>query len=461
MQQFSLANHMWCRKLSLVAAGVVLSGWLCIISLNAGRAGDHRLITLKNNRKQGCKCHSLFTVGACGLHESYPFFKNTKHWNHILSNLYDSRLGSSSISVTDTLHQITRQIPDVYVGENIRVLHDEDPRKPIYQYKFSINRTSIRINNTYSRLNNDSMTQIESYEANVISRVTPNLPHIPCSIHVYTKSEIKTCLIKRRILTGKILRIAFVGDSQVRNLLEDIILNLRVTLNLAANDKKGTNLTTDFLDNSAKIDLPILGDYIELRLYWSTFLGKNRASFKTIQGAKDLLEAWAQNKSTAQDEHVPDILYFDNGVWDPGNIGSLASVESVSSDYFQLLPYIKNITKTTRVLLRNHTPIKEWIALNVIPNGKLDLLSQLAWHYFADTDVWIWDTMTPVYMKDVDECRNHWKAGFAYYLPRIWACHDLMHPSKISEDVAANMIWNYVCNDILHIKNVCCSSNNE
>lgn len=270
--------------------------------------------------------------------------------------------------------------------------------------------------------------------------------------------------MKRRYkLTGRKLKIAFVGDSLVRNLMERMVIHLRITLNIAAAGESGMNLTTNFLEHTLKHFFPAEGDGIDLRLHWSAELGKDsekdqRSSKTTYQGARDIFQAWAQNVSVKG--AVPDIIYFDDGMWSSLMRSDLDAFEHVRSDIQAVLPFLKTLTQSSLLLFRAATPTKSYLVLKRNPNSILDLIDQYTRSSLSGSGVWVWDSATPLYLKEFEECRRVWRAagGNKTNLPKDWSCLDNQHPSKTAEAVAENIMWNLVCNRLMKVDSGhCCS----
>lgn len=404
------------------------------------KAGQHKRTSLLD---VDCQCKSIFTLGACGVESVKTNLLTSKNWRRTMTRLKMVRSGNPN-PMTDSLHELSRYLPSILMPNNLP--NTNNTNKIIYQYSIS--------NNTSNHTNFIEMKEkLRKYR-----QAIPVQQFLPCEIHKYTEHDIYECLKEREQITGRVLKIAFVGDSQVRNLMEQMVLHLRVQLNLTVDNESGLNLSTQFLDNKAKYDLPVLGKGLELRLYWASFLAEKRDKEISRQGALDLFQVWAQNKTTKNGEEVPDIIYFDDGMWATGDDTEHAAVAMVIGDFYKLLPYFQKISRTTRLILRTHTPVKRWVAKRKVPNAGLDLMNQAEWLAFQKSEIWMWDTISPFYLKEYDECLAYWRTGMGKNLPKLWACHDFQHPSKISEGIAANYIWNYVCNGIRDLTpKHCCS----
>lgn len=363
-----------------------------------------------------CPCKSLFSIGACGLDDIVQKNPRDKKLKESLKHLKLANKGFP-VSAIHELKYLSRYFPN----------------------KFSFNVTQP------------------------INRLHFPPPYVPCHIHIYNESEISTCVKRRYELTGRKLKIAFVGDSLVRNLMERMVIHLGTTLNIAAAGESGMNLTINFLDHTLKHFFPAEGDGIELRLHWSVELGKDsekdqRSSKTTYQGARDILQAWAQNVSVKG--AVPDIIYFDDGMWSSVMRLDLDAFEQVRADIQAVLPFLKTLSQSSLLLFRAETPTKSYLVLKRNPNSILDLIDQYTRSSLSDSGVWVWDSAIPLYLKEFEECMRVWRAtgGNKTRLPKDWSCFDYQHPSKTAEAVAENIMWNLVCNRLMKVDSGhCCS----
>ena len=395
---------------------------------------NHKTLSTVNH---DCTCQSMFTIGGCNLDAITEILSFNRTWKNLFKKLQAARNGGT-YSVTQALHELSRYMPSTY---QVQVPPDETGSLPKYEFS------------------NTNPSRGEDMKSQHFSRMTSNLPYVPCKIHIYSDSDIKQCLAQRKKITSQPLRIAFVGDSQVRNLLQQIIMRLREPLELKTKELAGKNLTINFLDSPVKHDFLIQGQDIEMKLYWSTFLSKKRENVfpKVIfQGAKDVLEAWNINGTYTDGQVTPDLIYFDDGMWKRDNVYAEENVDNVRSDFENLSKTLSDLSKKTRLVFRPLTPFKHWIAKTFLENKRLDFENQIAWLKLVKTGTWIWDTITPVYLKEIDECWNHWRTGYGNNLPKLWNCADFQHLSRISENVASNMIWNYFCNDIRNMSTKYC-----
>lgn len=362
-----------------------------------------------------CTCHSLFTLGACGgLARYYEDTSLNKNYRNIFKQLERIRKGAPGF-VMDPFIDLSRTLPKM-----------QDFVEP--------NVTSL------------------------VERVSNSLSFIPCNIYTYSEDDIRTCLKKRQQMTGRVLRIAFVGDSMVRNLMRRMASHLRKPLNLRADkdDKNGSTLS-HFIERNYRDDLTLRGDGVEFSLYWASYLGQTRDN-RLERGAKELLKTWAQNQPTNMSEKVPDVMYFDNGFSYALSDSEAEAAESVMSDFNTIIPYLKNLSRTTRLIYHILTPVKEWLSTTKTSNAGVDMTNQMAWLKLQDLNVWMWDTITPVFLRDRADCKTIHNTGLGTSLHNAVQCYDYQHPSSTSEAVAENLFWNYVCNDIMDLDQLYCCS---
>ena len=402
----------------------------------------------ENSRKEfdyACQCQSMFTIGGCNIKTFAQDPSRSKIERRALMELNQVRAGAPR-SLRYLLHQFSREMPTIHDSSS---LTNSDGSLQKYPYGSSSNSSE------FDRGRENEYMKYSDFHL----RLPTKLPLVPCAIHAYSNEEIKTCLQKRQDRIGRPLRLAFVGDSEIRSVIEQMILQLESTLHLKINEISLKNIGIGFLDQPLKIDIPVRGDGIEIRLYWSTFLGRSRVSPRmNRQGARDLLTDWSFNKSTQYGEDVPDLLYFDDGNWISDRKHEVDNIDTVRADFDEMVPILKNLSRFSRLIYRTSTPFKKWAAKAQVENTRLDINDQLAWLKLPESGVWIWDTITPLYLKEIDECENHWKTGFAENLPKSWACTDFAHISKVVEHAASNMLWNYLCNDIMELNGThCCS----
>lgn len=365
----------------------------------------------------------MFTVGACGLEQVISMRPRDTSWVSALRGLGRSRKKG-----------------DVLMMPHLATLSRYLPRK------FAVNVTNTK-NATLELKANENVT-----------RSLQLLPFVPCKVHVYRPSEAAECVQKYKD-TGSPLRIAYVGDSRVRNTMQQMIRAVLSTIDLKlAGEQKKLDINLEFLDRKSHVNVPVVGEGVELRLHWSAFLDKQRnPEDVSKQGARDLLEAWAAGTPSALDGPIPDIVYISSGLWDTAMNSEDAAVDEFMYTLRVMSPILEKLSQLTRVIWHVHGPIKKWVAIRDVPNTALDMMNRAAWMRLEQAGVWLWDTHTVMMLKQHVECQALHRAGLSKLVPHTWGCLDFQHAGHDVEDAAANMLWNLVCNRVLNVhSDHCC-----
>ncbi|XP_071538287.1 uncharacterized protein [Panulirus ornatus] len=369
-----------------------------------------------------CECKSLFTVGACGLEAVAGMRPGDAAWASAVASLGRARK-RQDVLMMPSLATLARYLPQVF-----------------------------RIN----------LTSGQEVEADLkVSRASTTLPFLTCRVHLYTPAEVLACTRHYRSHRAAPLRIAFVGDSRVRNTMQQMIRSTMHRLGYRLEgEHQDLDATLAFLDSKTKANVPVLGEGLELRLHWSAFLEQERnGQDVSRQGARDLLEAWASGSSGPRDGPIPDIVYVTSGFWDT----SMSPEDDAVSDFLHTLhvmtPILQTLARRTRVLWHVHGPIKAWLARRGVPNAALDMMNRASWARLDRAGVWLWDSRTILTLRQMSECRALHLAGLVPLLPATWGCQDFQHAGRDVEDAAANMLWNLACNDVLGLAtDHCCAT---
>ncbi|CAL4078384.1 unnamed protein product [Meganyctiphanes norvegica] len=385
--------------------------------------GHHQMSFTKD-----CNCKSLFTIGACGIDKLEDVMPFDTGWKTALSGLNAARK-YANMEMMPHLATLARYLPQLFTL-NV-TLEDDD-------------RFSLNLNTTPSR----SMTK---------------LPFVSCNIHQYTSDEVDRCTKEYKRLTGEPLRVAFVGDSRIRNTMQQMIRKLHAKVALkAGNEDIDMDLST-FLDTKVKLNLPIRGDAIELRLHWSAYLDEVRVVDQldprvAHQGARDLLEAWVYGNFTEKDGPPPHLIYMSNGLWETNMNDDDVAVEESMTTMKTMRPLLNKLSRMSQILWHMHGPFKDWIAIRNKPTYALDMMNRMSWKYLRDTNIWLWDTRTVLTLKERTECQALHEANLTRKVPWYWGCSDFQHAGMDVEDATGNMIWNLACNKILNFSpDKCCS----
>lgn len=373
-----------------------------------------------------CLCKSLFSVGACGLEQVVGFRPQDSNWVSAVRGLGKARR-EGDVLMRPHLATLARYLPPLFTV-NITAAHGK--------------------------------TELAVKADKNLSRSLPSLPFLPCQVHVYTPKEVLACTRKFEQNTGSPLRIAFVGDSRVRNTMEQMIrVNLNTLQLKLTGEQNIVDLKDNFLDNKVKVNVPVQGEGLELRLHWSAFLEiKRNPSDVSKQGARDLLEAWASGTPSINDGPIPDIIYATSGLWDTSMDHDDTAVDQFLYMLTVMSPTLERLSQLTRVIWHVHGPIKEWLALRDIPNAGLDMMNRAAWLKLGQSGVWLWDSHTIMMLRQHAECQALHVAGLDKLVPASWGCQDFQHAGHDVEDGAVNMLWNMACNPVLKLSsNHCCS----
>ncbi|XP_068215645.1 N-acetylneuraminate 9-O-acetyltransferase-like [Palaemon carinicauda] len=385
----------------------------------------HGLIHLKPHT-QSCKCHSMFTIGACGMEEVASLRGNDALWVSATAGLNRARL-EQDILMMPHLQTISNYLPQLF-----------------------------KLNTTPVAMMNSDEAQVNKY----ISRASESLPFLLCNMHLYTPADVGKCTRKILEDTGQPLRIAFIGDSRVRNTMEQIIRSTQHEIKYRLpREPNEQNTSVEFLNQKSKINIPAIGDGIELRLHWSAYLDLDRnPKDVSQQGAKDLLEAWSRGTPGPDDGPIPDMAYITSGMWDASMFPEDAAADGFISTLEKMAPILKKLATRTIVLWHIHGPIKEWLALRDVPNGALDIMNRVSWRWLRDSNVWLWDSRTVLMLRELSECMYLNQSTLNTQIPTEWGCSDFQHAGKDVEDAAANMLWNLACNKVLEFSSEhCCA----
>lgn len=386
-----------------------------------------------------CQCQSLFTLNACNNDDSPNMngipIKKTK-WRSLMNEFNRYRQGDEYVNIQESLFDLIRYIPKSY------------------NVDFTLHNDSTNNRNVTSQ-NNKRFIIIKP------QRVPFQNGFVSCGVYNYTAPEIGKCVRKFKSQFGRPLRIYFMGESIIRNIMEEIIRLTQDELDLKLGNSFKLNIAEIFLDQKVKVNVLISGEGIEFRLYWAPYLEKKINSNKRwFQGAKDILESWANGVYIENFTHpIPDILYIGSGFWDAAQQSSIDSINTFAKTQQVLKEILIKLSKKVRILWRFHHIVENWefnLINNIIP--ALNYMNQLSWRDFKHSNIWIWETLSAFTTKEKLECSYYKKSKILLkYLPPPWKCFDSTHPGKMASQFAINMIWNLACNRVSALKeNFCC-----
>ena len=389
---------------------------------------------IQSQKPVDCQCKSLFHIGSCGFDKIGSSYSTNRLLRQFFPKIKLFRSGEpySMIETIKVLSSLINPFP-------FPISHNEkiSPRT-LNGITFAEQRQKIlpvnNTKNTWTRKNTASMS-----------------PVINCTIHLFSPYEIKRCLMFRRRKRGSKLRIAFIGDSLVRNLMEQMVDHLRNLLVLKIVEPRNMNIEDNFLDKKVKHDIKIDGLNIVLEFFWSAFMNKD-TSLQRI-GPTKILRSWVDRNYT---KHVPDIIIMDTGLWEFKSKDEVDAIADVINDMKNIRTILEKLSTASFILWRSNAPVKSWLAKGMVPNSALDLLNQVSFLSLKNSGVWFWDSFLLLLMKEYEHCRIEYNMT-RHMHPQL--CGDYMHPSKkVTEAAAANMVWNHVCNSILSAPaGYCCS----
>ncbi|XP_045131127.1 uncharacterized protein LOC123516093 [Portunus trituberculatus] len=369
-----------------------------------------------------CGCRAVFSVGACGLSSVAALWNGDAAWTSAVAGVGAGRVRGDQ-PLMPHLATLARYLPRLF---------------------------QVNVSPDGSVQGNASA-----------SRVGHMAPLLPCALHHYAPQDVATCARRHLAATGSPLRLAFVGDSLVRNTLQEMVRSTRGALHYRV-EGGDEDEALRFLDMPAKYDTPVQADGLDLSFHWSAFLHKPRNfTDVTHQGARDLLEAWAAGRAgpRAGDGPPPNVVCASSGMWDTSLEDDDEAVEGFVNTLNVMGPVLQALARRVRVLWHVHGPIKPWLATRGVPNAALDMMNVASWKRLGGGDVWLWDSRTVLALRQYTECRALHRAGLDALVPREWGCRDFQHPGKDVERAAVNMIWNLACNARLALHHShCCAA---
>ena len=392
-----------------------------------------------------CQCRSLFKMSLCesGVDNlKLPILPY--EYKNLLKNLNHGREKDPDLFMK-TLLQFAKHLPRVYtLGDN-----------------FKVNNVS------FLDLKNNSKILMKSKE-NVAKHIT-TWPYCHCKIRRYTPSLVNQCLERINRKIGRPVSIAFIGDSMVRQTLEDIVEDYKEELHLRPQGESEIQLNLKFLDHKLKVNLPILGDNIHLRLFWAPYMEKYKDAHPSLndsgvsfQGAFDVLNNWYYNNFTQKDGPLPDLILASNGLWSAYKFledeWPITALDDHALALKTLSPIIKNLSSRTRILWNVHHKVKKGHARNDQVNAILELMNMMEWYMLSDSNLWFWESQTVLALRNFIECRVYREMKIDRLVPSLWKCFDWQHPGYRARKTAVNMIWNMVCNrEMESEEKYCCS----
>lgn len=394
-------------------------------------------VSKQNFFPSDCKCQSLFTLNACN--NSNPPNMNgiqipKAKWQIFMKQINKYRQGEP-VEFHKIFFDLARYLKNSYYIEY-------QPKKQSPKS----NKSRIQANKGSSFIK----PQQVPFQNGLVS----------CGVYRYTTPEIGKCVKKFKRQFGEPLRIYFMGESIIRNIMEEFIRQTRDELNLKIDKSFHLNIEK-LLGKKIKVNVVVAGEGIEYRFYWSPFLEKNKnLNDPWQQGAKDVLEFWANNtrKYLKNSTHpMPDILYIGDGFWNANQNSNVESLDIYVNEQQILKKLLIKLSKEVQILWRFHHMVEGWAKRDPNIITALNFMNQISWTEFKHSKVWIWETLSLFTTKEKRECSYYKISKLQNFLPLSWKCYDDEHPGKIAVQYAFTAIWNLACNRILDLKqNLCC-----
>ncbi|XP_076033060.1 N-acetylneuraminate (7)9-O-acetyltransferase-like [Oratosquilla oratoria] len=306
------------------------------------------------------------------------------------------------------------------------------------------------------------------------------LPYLSCPLHEFRTNDLKDCVAARK-RNGLTSRIAFVGDSRIRYLLE-LFLYVYRDLDLLITTFKGETVTPElFLGETGKeywikykhhffVKSTKLKD-LKFEFFWAPVLQENRNPDEhRVAGARDLLEEWANSNET-----LPDMIVLDSGTWgliiskqEPLDTLVNHGVEAMK----KLAPVLAQLATRTTVIFQLPDPIFEFVhhqftkssyeqQTNAMMNWLLTAYANL-----HPPNVIVWDSFLPVAHQQREDCMK-----LIHYLKNLdtlpsypsvpqkitWQCYERMHTGFEGLTIGLQMLINHICNPFVDRLDVCCN----
>ncbi|KAF2367160.1 hypothetical protein FHG87_002096, partial [Trinorchestia longiramus] len=125
------------------------------------------------------------------------------------------------------------------------------------------------------------------------------------------------------------------------------------------------------------------------------------------------------------------------------------NIEAFNYYFYDLKKYwgcITNLAENIVVLWMLPPPMKISHSIaDGIANPILDLANAVAWSFFKNTKVILWDIREVLSIKETNECYKLINSGLLDEVPRDWHCWDLHHPGMWTSSRSVQMLLNLVC----------------
>lgn len=367
----------------------------------------HSLQTIKS-----CKCKSLFTIGGCSMSEVTNLRPNDSAWHKALNQLQALRSGELNASYTDRLSVFSRYLDQEFILENF---HPSD----------DLERNKGHIKNTYGQL-----------------------PFVSCTEVWFTNNEKEKCFRNYKLKNKVPLNVVFFGDSRTRFLMRYF---LKLSEDSLLVSKENRQKMRYFYENKIDFDYTITFNLLNTTLKWVAYLDED-------DDAITLLNSWCDSSLAASPKiSKPDLLVVSSGSWHSTHKGAIDGIEYFFIGMKNISSCLKLSSHDIPVIWMSQPPMKALHDSTIHPNPPLDITNNLASHIFSGSNVWFWDTIFVLALKENALCKSFTDAGLYDSMPEHWKCLDQHHSGKWVYTRAANMLFNLLCGKRLwEHHNHCC-----
>ena len=293
--------------------------------------------------------------------------------------------------------------------------------------------------------------------ARYITSLDESLPFISCTLIAYPALKAKVCIENINNILKRPLRIAFVGDSVVRILLEAFVRDyIKVFDFHFAASRYNLTLEEHFLDRKLKETISIFGRGLQLHFYWAPFLERPIKPGDQHSGAKEHLLRWAMN--TTKEYDFPDLMILSSGMWSFGHFDYSEAFDNHLNMFTKLQNVLQILAKETKILWLAMPPVKPWLDRNNLKpssNFIVEMLNKLTKIYLKKTDILFWDSLNPIVYKELSECHSLFKMQTKHnlFIPEMWRCLNYNHGGRRAMFMGVKLLWNFICSNTREINN--------
>ena len=306
-------------------------------------------------------------------------------------------------------------------------------------------KSKIKNVETRKASSNDFFKQSNVYVTEITEYLQKELfPLSKRNIRIYSNNDAYKCFKYRKKKLKRPLKLTFIGDSQVRNIMETIIeyISPRVKLKITLPNHFKLD---DFLNKKIKKDVVVRSDNLILHMIWRTsILGPGS------EGIGSIFNQWLVTPGL-----IPDLVLMDTGLWELKNHSEIDAINSVIYKIGRVLPSLLNISKKLNIIWVPNGPMKYWLATDFVPNAALHFINNFLFLKLQNSNIWFWESSLMVFQMEHELCRMLHKEKKSFFAsPKrkkiSLLCGDFMHSSKhVTGRVLVNILLNLLCNSFM------------